>query len=214
MSLSIPILTGMTQPKPSSDIAFSPSVKAVQAERGSRAAYARVERGGGFEQLVTDDLRDFLAAIDTAFLATASADGQPYVQHRGGPRGFIRALDERTLGFIDFAGNKQYVSTGNLRENDRVCLFLIDYAQRRRIKVWGTARTVPATPELLAALTTHGYRARVEQVVLIAVEAWDVNCPQHIPQKIDAAEAAALVGGLRARIAELEAENRRLRAGG
>src|SRR5262245_32773195 len=196
----------MTQPKPSSDIAFSPSVKAVQAERGSRAAYARVERGGGFEQLVTDDLRDFLAAIDTAFLATASADGQPYVQHRGGPRGFIRALDERTLGFIDFAGNKQYVSTGNLRENDRVCLFLIDYAQRRRIKVWGRARTVPATPELLAALAIDGYRARVEQVLLIAVDAWDVNCPQHIPHKIDAAEAAALIGGLRARIAELEAE--------
>jgi predicted pyridoxine 5'-phosphate oxidase superfamily flavin-nucleotide-binding protein len=204
----------MTQPKPSSDIAFSPSVKAVQAERGSRAAYARVERGGGFEQLVTDDLRDFLAAIDTAFLATASADGQPYVQHRGGPRGFIRALDERTLGFIDYAGNKQYVSTGNLRENDRVCLLLIDYAQRRRIKVWGTARTVPATAELLAALAIPGHRARVEQVMLVAVDAWDVNCPQHIPQKIDAAEAAELVGGLRARIAELEAENRRLRAGG
>jgi predicted pyridoxine 5'-phosphate oxidase superfamily flavin-nucleotide-binding protein len=204
----------MTQPKPSSDVAFSPSVKAVQAERGSRAAYARVERGGGFEQQVTDDLKGFLAVIDTAFLATASADGQPYVQHRGGPRGFIRALDERTLGFIDYAGNKQYVSTGNLRENDRVCLFLIDYAHRRRIKVWGTARTVPAAPDLLAALATPGYRARVEQVVLIAVDAWDVNCPQHIPQKIDAAEVAAVVSELRARIAELEAENRRLRAGG
>ena len=191
---------------PSSDIAFSPTVKAVQAERGSRAAYARVERGGGFEQEVTSDLRDFLAGIDTAFLATASADGQPYVQHRGGPRGFIRPLDERTLGFLDYAGNKQYVSTGNLRENDRVCLFLIDYAHRRRIKVWGTARTVPATPELVAALATPDYRARVEQVLLVTVIAWDVNCPQHIPQKIDAAEVAALVGGLRARIAELEEE--------
>ncbi len=200
--------------RPSSDVAFSPTVKTVQAERGSRAAYARVERGGGFEEEVGEQLRDFLAEIDTAFLATASADGQPYVQHRGGPRGFIRVLDQRTLGFLDFAGNKQYVSTGNLRDNDRVCLFLIDYTHRRRIKVWGTARTVPATPELLTALGAPGYRARVEQVVLITVIAWDVNCPQHIPQKIDAAEVAALVGGLRARIAELEAENRRLRAGG
>jgi uncharacterized protein len=199
--------------QPSSDVAFSPAVKAVQSERGSRAAYARVERGGGFEVEVTDDLRAFLAEIDTAFLATASADGQPYVQHRGGPRGFIRALDERTLGFIDFAGNKQYVSTGNLRENDRVCLFLIDYARRRRIKVWGTARIVPLTPELAATLALPGYRARLEQAVLITVTAWDVNCPQHIPHKLDATEVATVVDGLRARIAELEAENRRLRAG-
>ncbi|MGZ3442066.1 MAG: pyridoxamine 5'-phosphate oxidase family protein, partial [Polyangia bacterium] len=128
--------------RPSSDIAFSDAVKRVQSERGSRAAYARVERSGGFETGVTDALRGFLAQIDTAFLATASADGQPYIQHRGGPQGFIRALDDRTLAFLDFAGNRQYVSTGNLRENERVCLFLIDYAQRRRIKVWGTARVV------------------------------------------------------------------------
>jgi predicted pyridoxine 5'-phosphate oxidase superfamily flavin-nucleotide-binding protein len=202
----------MTQ-QPSSDIAFSPTVKAVQAERGSRTAYARVERGGGFETVVTGDLAGFLAEIDTAFLATASADGQPYVQHRGGPRGFIRALDDHTVGFLDFAGNKQYVSTGNLRENPRVCLFLIDYARRRRIKVWGTARTVPATPELLAALALPGYRSRVEQVVLVTVTAWDVNCPQHIPQKLDATEVAGLVDGLRARIAELEAELGRVRAG-
>ena len=202
----------MTQ-QPSSDIAFSAAVKAVQAERGSRTAYARVERGGGFETEITGDLAGFLAEIDTAFLATASADGQPYVQHRGGPRGFIRVLDDHTLGFLDFAGNKQYVSTGNLRENPRVCLFLIDYARRRRIKVWGTARTVPASPELLAALALPGYRARVEQVVLVTVTAWDVNCPQHIPQKLDATEVAGLVDGLRARIAELEAELAHLRAG-
>lgn len=204
----------MSQSRPSSDVAFSPTVKTVQAERGSRAAYARVERGGGFETAVTDDLAGFLAAIDTAFLATASADGQPYVQHRGGPPGFIRALDERTLGFLDFTGNRQYVSTGNLRENDRVCLFLIDYARRRRIKVWGTARVVPVTPELAAALALPGYRARVEQAVLVTVTAWDVNCPQHIPQKLDAAEVAGVVEDLRARVAELEAENARLRAGG
>ncbi|MGZ3427252.1 MAG: pyridoxamine 5'-phosphate oxidase family protein [Polyangia bacterium] len=189
--------------RPSSDIAFSDAVKRVQSERGSRAAYARVERGGGFETGVTDALRGFLAQIDTAFLATASADGQPYIQHRGGPKGFIRALDDRTLAFLDFAGNRQYVSTGNLRENERVCLFLIDYAQRRRIKVWGTARVVPIDDELERRLSLGSYRARAEQVVLIKVSAWDVNCPQHIPQKVDAQEAAEVIAKLKARIAEL-----------
>ena len=177
--------------KPSSDIAFSPSVKRVQTERGSRAAYRRVEAGGGFETAVTDELRDFLGEIDTAFVATASADGQPYIQHRGGPKGFIRALDDETLAFVDFAGNRQYITTGNLADNERVCLFLIDYAHRRRVKIWGTARVVPATDELLASLMPDGYRARPEQVVLVTVRAWDVNCPQHIPQKLDAAEVAA-----------------------
>jgi predicted pyridoxine 5'-phosphate oxidase superfamily flavin-nucleotide-binding protein len=197
--------------RPSSDVAFSPAVKEVQRARGSRAAYGRMEKSGGFETTVTDDLRGFLQQIDTAFLATASADGQPYVQHRGGPRGFIRALDDSTLAFLDFAGNRQYVSTGNLSENDRVCLFLIDYAHRRRVKVWGTARVVPATDALIAALTEPGYRMRPEQVVLVSVSAWDVNCPQHIPQKLDAGEVQAALGKLQARIAELEAENLRLR---
>ena len=195
-----------------SDVAFSPAVKQAQSERGSRAAYARVESGGGFATAITDELRGFLTQVDTAFLATASAAGQPYVQHRGGARGFIRALDEHTLAFIDFTGNRQYVTTGNLAENDRVCLFLIDYARRRRIKVWGIARIVPVTEELLAALTQPGYRARAEQVVLLTVSAWDVNCPQHIPQKLDAAEVAQVVEDLQARIAELEAENRRLKS--
>ena len=197
--------------RPSSDIAFSPSVKRVQAERGSRAAYGRIERSGGFATAVDDELRAFLAGVDTAFLATASADGQPYVQHRGGAKGFVRALDDATLGFVDFIGNRQYVSTGNLAENDRVCLLLIDYAQRRRIKVWGTARVVPATDELLARLGSPGYRGRPEQVVLLTVRAWDVNCPQHIPQKLDAADVARVLSELEARIAGLEEENRALR---
>jgi predicted pyridoxine 5'-phosphate oxidase superfamily flavin-nucleotide-binding protein len=195
----------------SSDIAFSPAVKKVQGARGSRAAYARMEKSGGFETTVTSDLRVFLRQIDTAFLATASADGQPYVQHRGGPKGFIRPLDDRTLAFVDFVGNRQFVSTGNLSENERVCLFLIDYARRRRVKVWGTARTVPATDELIAALTEPGYRMRPEQVVLVSVSAWDANCPQHIPRKLDAIEVHAALGRLQARITELEAENLRLR---
>src|ERR1700689_677627 len=128
---------------PSSDVAFSPSVKRVQEQRGSRDAYARVERRGGFATAVDDELRAFLAQIDTAFLATASADGQPYIQHRGGAKGFIRTIDDHTLGFVDFIGNRQYVSTGNLSENDRVCLFLIDYATRSRVKGWGRAGVVP-----------------------------------------------------------------------
>jgi uncharacterized protein len=191
-----------------SDVAFSPAVKQVQAERGSRPAYARAEQSGGFQQEVTGDLRAFLEQIDTAFLATASAGGQPYIQHRGGPKGFIRALDDHTLGFVDYVGNRQYVSTGNLRENDRICLFLIDYAQRRRVKVWGTARVVPATSDLLATLAPAGYRMRPEQVILVTVSAWDLNCPQHIPQKIDAADVQAAIDRLRARITELEAAAR------
>jgi hypothetical protein len=197
--------------RPSSDVAFSPAVKQIQAARGSRGAYARIEREGGFETEVTDDLRGFLSEIDTAFLATASADGQPYIQHRGGPKGFIRAVDDRTLGFVDFAGNRQYVTTGNLTENDRVCLFLMDYAHRRRVKLWGTARVVSATDELLASLGTPGYRARPEQIMLITVDAWDVNCPQHIPQKVNAAEVAVTVAALHKRIADLETEIARLK---
>ena len=203
----------MVMQRPSSDVAFSAAVKHVQSERGSRGIYERVERDGGFETVVTDDLRAFLGEIDTAFLATASADGQPYVQHRGGPKGFVRALDDHTLAFVDFAGNRQYVTTGNLSENPRVCLFLIDYARRRRIKVWGTARVVPADDALVARLSTPGYRGRAERVMVIEVSAWDVNCPQHIPQKVDAAELAQVVERLQARIAELETENRRLRHG-
>ncbi len=199
----------MTQP--SSDVAFSPAVKRVQAERGSRAAYAKVEARGGFRTEVTDDLREFLVGIDTAFLATASADGQPYVQHRGGARGFIRALDEHTLALPDLAGNRQYVTTGNLTENDRFCLFLIDYTQRARVKVWGTAKIVAATPELLAQLGPLPAKAKAEHVLVLTVRAWDINCPQHIPLKLDAEDVAAAVERLQARIAQLEAENAELR---
>lgn len=190
-----------------SDVAFSESVKAVQVERGSRAVYAR----GDFHTHVTDELVELLAGLDTAFLATVNAAGQPYIQHRGGPKGFLRALDARTLGFVDFAGNRQYVSTGNLRDDERVCLFLIDYARRRRIKVWGCAKMVPLTDALRAALVPEGYRARPEQVCLVTVEAWDMNCPQHIPQKLDAADVMEVVGSLKARVAELEAELDELR---
>ncbi len=197
---------------PASDIAFTPAVKAVQAERGSRSAYARQEAGGGFETRITDELVAFLAEVDTAYLATASADGRPYAQHRGGPKGFIRPVGERTLGFADFRGNRQYITAGNLSENDRAFLFLIDYAHRRRVKIWGRARIVE-DPEIVARLMPEGYAARPEQAILIDVEAWDVNCPQHIPQKVDAAGAAKAIETLRRRIALLERENEALRAG-
>ncbi len=210
--LARPTLSTMGHHAIASDVAFSPAVKRVQEERGSRAAYARQEARGGFESEVTPELAAFLAEIDTAFLATASADGQPYVQHRGGPPGFIRPLDPHTLGFLDLPGNRQYVTTGNLRENDRVCLFLMDYARRARVKVWGHARVVPASEPAAAALTGTATApgVRVEQAVLITVTAWDANCSKHIPQKVDATAAAQRVQALERRIAALEKEIRAL----
>jgi predicted pyridoxine 5'-phosphate oxidase superfamily flavin-nucleotide-binding protein len=190
---------------PSSDIAFSPSVKAIQTARGSREAYARMERRGGFQTDVTAELAGFLARVDTAYLATASAAGQPYVQHRGGPPGFIRPLGPDLLGFADYAGNKQFITTGNLAENDRAFLFLMDYAYARRVKLWGHARMTDDAA-LIARLMPEGYDARPEQVLLFTVTAWDTNCPQHIPRKLNLDDVAAVLGARDARIKELEAE--------
>ena len=195
---------------PSSDVAFTPSVKALQTARGSRAAYAEVEARGGFRTEIDATLVAFLSKADTAFLATASADGRPYAQHRGGPKGFLRALGPTTLGWADYAGNRQYISTGNLAENARAFLIVIDYAQRRRIKLWGRAR-VSHDPETIAALAPTGYRARIEQAIVFEIEAWDVNCPQHIAPKLDAADVAAALDARDARIAALEAELAALR---
>ncbi len=197
--------------RPTNDIAFTPAVKAVQTRRGSRDLYAKVEVRGGFRTAVTEELAEFLTGVDTAYLATASADGQPYAQHRGGPKGFMHVIDEHTVGFVDFTGNRQYISTGNLAENDRAFLFLMDYAHRRRIKLWGRARVVENDTALQERLMPEGYRARAEQVILFKVEAWDVNCPQHIPQKFDAGDVAATLGPLQDRIAALEAENAKLK---
>jgi predicted pyridoxine 5'-phosphate oxidase superfamily flavin-nucleotide-binding protein len=197
---------------PSSDVAFTAAVKAVQARKGSRRAYAKMEAQGGFETEVTPDLVAFLAEVDTAFLATSNAEGQPYAQHRGGPKGFIRALDQKTLGFADYSGNRQYISTGNLSENDKAFLILIDYAHRRRVKVWGHARVVEGDAALMARLAPEASGARPEQAILFSITAWDVNCPQHIPQKIDAADVTSVVSKLQERVAALEAENTGLRA--
>ena len=200
----------ITEAAPSSDIAFSPSVKAAQAARGSRDAYARMEARGGFRTGVTPELALALTTIDTAYLATASADGQPYAQHRGGPPGFIRPLGPDLLGFADYAGNKQYISTGNLAENDRAFLFLMDYARGRRIKLWGHARMTDDAA-LIEELMPEQYAARPEQALLFTVSAWDTNCPQHIPRKVNLADAAAALASRDARIKSLEAELAALR---
>jgi hypothetical protein len=188
----------------SSDVAFSQRVKAVQERRGSRAAFARMEAKGGFATNI--------AGMRSFYLATASEDGQPYVQHRGGPPGFLHVIDEKTLAFADFAGNRQYITTGNLEENSKAMIFLMDYALRQRVKIWGTARVVEDDAELNAKLFPEGYRARAEASILFNVEAIDVNCPQHIPQMLYAEDVAAAVAALKDRIDALEAENARLRA--
>jgi predicted pyridoxine 5'-phosphate oxidase superfamily flavin-nucleotide-binding protein len=195
----------------STDIAFSPSVKAVQDRRGSRAAYARLEQNGGWDTKIDAVLAKFIAGMRSFYLATASKDGQPYVQHRGGPPGFLRVVDETTLAFADFAGNRQYVTTGNLAENPRAMLFLMDYQHRRRVKIWGQARVIEDDPELIARLFPEDYGARPEAAILFTVEAWDANCPQHIPQLLFVEDVAAAIGVLEERIAALEAENARLR---
>ncbi len=197
---------------PASDVAFTEAVKAEQTRRGSRKAYARMEQGDGWETAVTDDLRAFLADRDSVYLATANASGQPYVQHRGGPRGFVRVLDDHTLAFADYAGNRQFITLGNLAENDKAFLFLMDYAHKQRVKVWGRAKIVEDDPALLARLMPEGYAARGERVIVFTVEAWDGNCPQHIPVKIDADDVTKAMRHLEARVRQLENENARLRA--
>jgi len=193
------------------DIVFTPAARQAQAARGSAGAYDK-RIAAGFPNRVTNDLAAFIAELDTAFLATVSAAGAPYIQHRGGPKGFIKVLDDKTLGFADYAGNRQYITVSNLAGNDRAYLFLLDFARRRRIKVWGRARVVENDPALLARLADPGYRARPERAILFTVEAWDVNCTQHITPRFTEAEVMEATAPLRDRIAELEVENARLRA--
>jgi uncharacterized protein len=189
-----------------SDVAFTPKVKEIQERRGSRRQYARMEEARGWRTTVTEDLAAYIADRDSFYLATANAAGQPYIQHRGGPKGFLKVIDEHTLAFADFRGNRQYITTGNLAENDKAYLFLMDYTHRRRVKVWGRARVVEDDPALIQSLAVPGYEGKPEQAILFTIEAWDTNCPQHIPQKFDAADVAAVLAERGARIAALEAE--------
>lgn len=198
--------------KPVSDIAFTPAVKAEQTRHGSRTQYERMEKGRGWPNTISDDLAALLTTVRSFYLATASADGQPYVQHRGGPEGFLKVLNEKTLGFAEYAGNRQYITTGNLAENPRALIFVMDYARQLRVKLWGRARVVENDDELLSRLRPSEGNYSVERAILFTVEAWDRNCRQHIPQllPIEAVEAALLQQ--RQRIADLENEVERLRS--
>ncbi len=195
----------------SSDVAFTPTVKAIQAQKGSRSSYARMESGGSWETTVTPELEAFLAELDMFYLGTANAEGQPYIQYRGGSPGFLKAVDEKTLAFADFGGNRQYITLGNLSENSKAFIFLMDYARSRRIKLWGNARVVEDDPSLLESLSDSSYPGRVERAILFEIEAWDVNCPQHIHKRFSQKQVAPVIEQLQVRIAELEAEVRRLK---
>ena len=210
-----------------SDVAFTPTVKAMQERMGSRELYARVERDRAWGVALTPDIKAFIEAQTSAFLGTANTEGQPYIQHRGGPAGFLHVLDENTIAFTDFIGNQQYITLGNLIDNPKAHLFLIDYARRRRVKIWGRARVVE-DPGLIEKLMPAGYRARAGRAIVFTVHAWDMNCPQHIPQRFEAADVKAALGErderIRAleeaaaqresRVRELEAEVARLREEG
>ena len=194
--------------QPISDIAFTPAVKAAQDARGSRRSYSKMEQRGGWADVVTPELRDFIAQRDSLYLGTANASGQPYIQHRGGPKGFLKILDDRTLALADFAGNAQYISLGNLSENNKAFIFLMDYPNRRRIKIWGEAEFVEDDPELLNSLRDAEYQAKPERALVFRVLAWDVNCPQHIQSRFTEEEMSPVVRKLQNRVARLESQLR------
>jgi len=195
----------------SSDVAFTPTVKAIQTRKGSRRAYANMEQRGSWQTEITPDLAAFIAEMTSAYLSTANKDGQPYIQHRGGPRGFLRVLDEKTIAFADFSGNRQYVTLGNLQDNAKAFLFLMDYAHQRRVKIWGTAKVIEGDDALLQSMMPEKYQAHGEQVILFTVSAWDANCPKHIPQRFEAADVAAALKEREQYIGALEKEVARLR---
>lgn len=194
-----------------SDVAFTPTVKRLQSRKGSRRAYRRMEESGSWQTRITPELGQFIAAQRSAFLATANERGQPYIQHRGGPPGFLHVLDEQTIAFVDFRGNRQYITQGNLAGNPLAHLFLIDYSTRSRVKIWGEARVVEGDAELIEKLMPDGYKARPEQVIVFTVSAWDANCPKHIPLRFEASDVEAVLAERDARIEALQAENVRLR---
>ena len=194
-----------------SDIAFTPAVKAIQEQKGSRKSYARMEQAHGWQTTVTPELEGFLANLDMFYLGTANAEGQPYIQYRGGSPGFLKVIDEKTLGFADFGGNQQFITLGNLAENPKAFIFLMDYANSRRVKLWGTARVVEGDAALEDRLRDAEYPGRVERVILFTLEAWDMNCPQHIHARYSQRQIAPVIEKLNERIADLESELKRLR---
>ncbi len=194
-----------------SDIAFTPSVKAIQSQKGSRSSYARMEQSRGWKTTITPDLVEFLSGLDMFYIGTANQFGQPYIQYRGGSRGFLKVLDEKTLGFADFAGNRQYISLGNLAENPKVFLFLMDYFNSSRVKIWGTAQVIEDDPALLERLGDTNYPAKVERAIVINIEAWDINCHQHIHQRFSQHQIGPVIEQLQKRIVDLETELQQLR---
>lgn len=198
-------------PRYSSDIAFTDSVKAIQTLKNSRHTYARMEQSGSWETIITSALKDFIESQTSVFFATANTEGQPYIQHRGGPAGFLHVLDDRTIGFVDYSGNRQFITTGNLAENPKSHLFLIDYMQKRRVKIWGEASVVEGDEKLVAQMMASGYKARAEQIIILNVVAWDENCPQHIPHRLEAADFKTALAIRDERIATLESEIEKLR---
>ncbi len=199
--------------RPSSDIAFTPAVKAIQSQKGSRASYARMEQRGGWQTGVTEDLAGFVAGLDMFYLGTANKEGQPYIQYRGGPVGFLKVVDEHTLGFADFGGNRQYITLGNLSENPKAFLFLMDYVNQQRIKLWGQAEVVEGNAELNARLSDASYSAKVERSILFRIEAWDVNCPQHIHRRFPATAVEQVIESMREEIERLKSELAALKNG-
>lgn len=195
-----------------SDVAFTPTVKQAQEQRGSRKGYAAMDQKGGWTATITDELASFIVERDSLYLATSNALGQPYIQHRGGPAGFLKVLDDKRLALADFAGNKQYISLGNLEDNPKAFIFLMDYPNRRRIKIWGRAEMIEDDPDLLERLADPAYRGKPERALVFTVEAWDVNCPQHILPRFTEDQMDPIIDGLKDRIATLEAENAALKA--
>lgn len=189
-----------------SDIAFTPAVKAIQAQKGSRSSYARMESQGGWQTKVSPDLAGFIESLDMFYLGTVNGEGQPYIQYRGGPSGFLKVIDDQTLGFADFEGNRQYITLGNLTENPKAFIFLMDYVNRQRVKVWGHAEVIEDNAELNESLRDPNYAGRVERSILFHVKAWDANCPQHIHNRYPQSQVAPVIEGLQARVAELEAK--------
>jgi len=189
------------------DVMFSPTVKAEQARLGSRASFEDRD----WQTEITDDLRQFLAAIDTFFLATASADGRPYIQHRGGPAGFLKPIGSHMLAFADFAGNRQYITLGHLKENDRAHIFIPHFATQQRLKLWGRARVIENDLALMERLVDPSYKAKPQRAIAFRIEAWDINCRQHIVARYSEAEIAPAVNQLTQRIKELEEEVARLK---
>lgn len=201
----------MDNPTSPSDVAFTDTVKALQARDGSRDGYAKMEARGGWSDRITPQLAAFIAEQNSFYLATVNADGQPYIQHRGGPRGFLKPVDDHTLIMADFRGNRQFISQGNLLDNSKACIFLMDYANRRRIKIWGEARMVEGDAALIGAAMPPDYAAEPQRVLLFTISAWDPNCPQHIPRKLDVDIVDAMLADKDREIASLRAELKAVR---